>query len=162
MELDRDFRELLTRVRPELVAVEGLFAHVKHPATAIVMGHARGVRRECPALSGGVPERSKGSDCKSDAQASLVRIQPPPPFGRQFSIPVRDAQPARRTGKAQPDGGYSSMVEPQPSKLMVRVRFPLPAPAVRCRRDEAVKDREGLNGRPVVSGRRSAGFSGLI
>lgn len=42
-ELDRDFRELLARVRPELVAVEGLFAHVKHPATAIVMGHARGV-----------------------------------------------------------------------------------------------------------------------
>tara|TARA_B100001093_G_scaffold87859_1_gene79810 strand:- start:3271 stop:3435 length:165 start_codon:yes stop_codon:yes gene_type:complete len=25
-------------------------------------------------------------------------------------------------------GGYGSMVEPQPSKLMVRVRFPLPAP----------------------------------
>ncbi len=29
--------------------------------------------------SGGVPERPKGSDCKSDAKASLVRIQPPPP-----------------------------------------------------------------------------------
>src|SRR5690606_8868154 len=28
---------------------------------------------------GGVPERPKGSDCKSDAKASLVRIQPPPP-----------------------------------------------------------------------------------
>lgn len=26
-----------------MVAVEGLFAHYKHPATAIVMGHARGV-----------------------------------------------------------------------------------------------------------------------
>src|SRR5690606_35693749 len=25
-------------------------------------------------------------------------------------------------------GGYSSVVEPQPSKLMMRVRFPLPAP----------------------------------
>ena len=24
--------------------------------------------------------------------------------------------------------GYGSMVEPQPSKLMMRVRFPLPAP----------------------------------
>lgn len=42
-ELDRDFRELLGRVRPTLVAVEGLFAHYKHPATAIVMGHARGI-----------------------------------------------------------------------------------------------------------------------
>ncbi len=27
--------------------------------------------------------------------------------------------------------GYSSMVEPQPSKLKTRVRFPLPAPALR-------------------------------
>ena len=42
-ELDRDFRELLERVKPSVVAVESLFAHYKHPATAIVMGHARGV-----------------------------------------------------------------------------------------------------------------------
>jgi crossover junction endodeoxyribonuclease RuvC len=43
VELDRDFREALGRLKPELVAVESLFAHYKHPATAIVMGHARGV-----------------------------------------------------------------------------------------------------------------------
>ncbi|HEX8877100.1 MAG TPA: crossover junction endodeoxyribonuclease RuvC [Phycisphaerales bacterium] len=42
-ELDRDFRVVLDRLRPDLVAVESLFAHYKHPATAIVMGHARGV-----------------------------------------------------------------------------------------------------------------------
>lgn len=42
-ELDRDIREMLGRLRPEAVAVEALFAHYKHPATAIVMGHARGV-----------------------------------------------------------------------------------------------------------------------
>jgi crossover junction endodeoxyribonuclease RuvC len=42
-ELDCDFRNLLTRVSPEAVAIEGLFAHYHHPATAIVMGHARGV-----------------------------------------------------------------------------------------------------------------------
>lgn len=42
-ELDRDFREVLDRTRPVVVAVEGLFAHYKHPATAISMGHARGV-----------------------------------------------------------------------------------------------------------------------
>ena len=28
---------------------------------------------------GGVPEWSKGSDCKSDAKASVVQIHPPPP-----------------------------------------------------------------------------------
>jgi len=43
LELDRDFRDALDRLKPELVAVESLFAHYKHPATAIVMGHARGV-----------------------------------------------------------------------------------------------------------------------
>ncbi|MBI1189514.1 MAG: Holliday junction resolvase [Tepidisphaera sp.] len=43
VELDTDFRAALERLRPELVAIEGLFAHYKHPATAITMGHARGV-----------------------------------------------------------------------------------------------------------------------
>ncbi len=42
-ELDHDFRELVARLRPDLVAVEMLYAHYKHPTTAIVMGHARGV-----------------------------------------------------------------------------------------------------------------------
>ena len=42
-ELADDLGELLDRVRPTLVAVEGLFAHYKHPATAVIMGHARGV-----------------------------------------------------------------------------------------------------------------------
>jgi crossover junction endodeoxyribonuclease RuvC len=42
-ELDSDFRETLRRLKPELVAIESLFAHYKHPATAITMGHARGV-----------------------------------------------------------------------------------------------------------------------
>jgi crossover junction endodeoxyribonuclease RuvC len=42
-ELDTDVRELLARLRPRTVAVEMLFAHYKHPATAIIMGHARGV-----------------------------------------------------------------------------------------------------------------------
>jgi crossover junction endodeoxyribonuclease RuvC len=43
VELDRDLRDLLERAQPDVVAVEGLFAHYKHPSTAIVMGHARGV-----------------------------------------------------------------------------------------------------------------------
>lgn len=42
-ELDDDIRDLLERVAPDVVAVESLFAHYKHPATAITMGHARGV-----------------------------------------------------------------------------------------------------------------------
>jgi crossover junction endodeoxyribonuclease RuvC len=42
-ELDAEFRALLDRLKPTVVGVEGLFAHAAHPATAMVMGHARGV-----------------------------------------------------------------------------------------------------------------------
>ncbi len=42
-ELDTDLRALLERLRPDAVGVESLFAHYKHPATAIGMAHARGV-----------------------------------------------------------------------------------------------------------------------
>jgi len=43
VELDRDFRELLDRLKPDVLAIEMLYSHYKHPATAIVMGHGRGV-----------------------------------------------------------------------------------------------------------------------
>lgn len=43
VELDQDLREIIHRLRPDAVCVEALFAHYKRPATAIVMGHARGV-----------------------------------------------------------------------------------------------------------------------
>ena len=42
-ELYQDFNQLLDRTNPALVAVEAAFAHREHPATAMVMGHARGV-----------------------------------------------------------------------------------------------------------------------
>lgn len=42
-ELDGDLRDAIRRLEPELVAVEGLFSNYRHPATAIKMGHARGV-----------------------------------------------------------------------------------------------------------------------
>ena len=41
--LYRDLVELLAEIRPDLVAIEQLYAHYKHPRTAILMGHARGV-----------------------------------------------------------------------------------------------------------------------
>lgn len=43
VELDSDLAELLGRTRPDALAVEVVFSHVKHPATAIAMAHARGV-----------------------------------------------------------------------------------------------------------------------
>lgn len=38
-----DARSLLEKFRPNVVAVEELYSHYKHPKTAILMGHARGV-----------------------------------------------------------------------------------------------------------------------
>ena len=77
----------------------------------------------------GVPEWLKGSDCKSDARASMVRIHPPAPY---LDLKVMFSGRCSCTSKASLIGvsfsGYGSMVEPQPSKLMARVRFPLPAP----------------------------------
>ncbi len=35
--------ELITELKPDRMAVEKLYAHYKHPQTAIIMGHARGV-----------------------------------------------------------------------------------------------------------------------
>ena len=38
-----DIGSLLEAFEPEIVAVEELYSHYKHPKTAILMGHARGV-----------------------------------------------------------------------------------------------------------------------
>ncbi|HVU62632.1 MAG TPA: crossover junction endodeoxyribonuclease RuvC [Phycisphaerales bacterium] len=42
-ELDADLSGIIERLQPDAIAVEKLYAHYKHPTTAIVMGHARGV-----------------------------------------------------------------------------------------------------------------------
>ena len=43
VELGEDLGAVLDRLGPEAVAVEGLFTHYRHPTTAVVMAHARGV-----------------------------------------------------------------------------------------------------------------------
>jgi crossover junction endodeoxyribonuclease RuvC len=42
-ELDKELSALLDEFSPAVCAVEQLYAHYKHPRTAILMGHARGV-----------------------------------------------------------------------------------------------------------------------
>ncbi|RJP41707.1 MAG: crossover junction endodeoxyribonuclease RuvC [Phycisphaerales bacterium] len=42
-QLERDVSSLLEEHKPDVLAVEKLYAHYKHPRTAIIMGHARGV-----------------------------------------------------------------------------------------------------------------------
>src|SRR5215207_8497971 len=77
-------------------------------------------------VRGGVPKRPTGADCKS---AGLCL--------RSFeSYPLHHLC------------GCSSMVEPQPSKLMVWVRFPSPAPLLHHKRFE-----KGLGTRTFGSSR---------
>ena len=42
-QLHADLAEILAEFQPHAVAIEQLYAHYKHPRTAILMGHARGV-----------------------------------------------------------------------------------------------------------------------
>jgi crossover junction endodeoxyribonuclease RuvC len=43
VELEKELNEILDEHEPDICAVEQLYAHYKHPRTAILMGHARGV-----------------------------------------------------------------------------------------------------------------------
>lgn len=52
VELRNGIEEILDQYRPHAVAIEQLFAHYKHPRTAIIMGHARGVILEAIARRG--------------------------------------------------------------------------------------------------------------
>ena len=42
-ELADGLAEIIDRIEPEVMVVESLYSHYKHPRTAILMGHARGV-----------------------------------------------------------------------------------------------------------------------
>ena len=42
-QLHNDLRELIVEHRPNHMAVENIYAHYRHPRTAILMAHARGV-----------------------------------------------------------------------------------------------------------------------
>ena len=43
VQIAEDTEAVLAKFTPEVVAVEELYSHYKHPKTAILMGHARGV-----------------------------------------------------------------------------------------------------------------------
>ena len=42
-QIHADLTAILAELKPDLVAIEQLYAHYKHPRTAILMAHARGV-----------------------------------------------------------------------------------------------------------------------
>ena len=57
VELERELDGILAEHRPDVCAVEQLYAHYAHPRTAILMGHARGVILLCAARRGIVVEQ---------------------------------------------------------------------------------------------------------
>ena len=57
--------EILDEFRPELVAMEDLYSHYKHPRTAIIMAHARGAVL--------VAARQKGTPVRSYA-ATMIKM----------------------------------------------------------------------------------------
>jgi len=42
-QIHADLTEVLAELKPDLVAIEQIYAHYKHPRTAILMAHARGI-----------------------------------------------------------------------------------------------------------------------
>lgn len=77
--LSDDLDELLARHTPDLLAVEKLFAHYRHPRTAILMAHARGVillaaaRRSVPLLH--LPSTEVKKSLTGHGHASKRQIQ---------------------------------------------------------------------------------------
>ncbi len=83
-------------------------------------------------FAGGVPERSKGTDCKSVGSAFEGSNPSPSTIVLQWGVAEAGQRSGEPTGQALQQGlcGCSSMVEQKPSKLMTRVRFPSPAPGL--------------------------------
>ncbi|MHB0946751.1 MAG: crossover junction endodeoxyribonuclease RuvC [Sedimentisphaerales bacterium] len=65
VQLQQDIYSLLSKYRPDCVAVEELYSHYAHPRTAILMGHARGVIL--------ASARSAGAEVKSFAATRIKK-----------------------------------------------------------------------------------------
>ena len=111
-------------------------------------------------FSEGFPSGQRGQTVNLLAQPSEVRILPPPPRGG-WSYEAEAKILQTRWGGGSPkkyeSGGCSSTVEPQPSKLMMWVRFPSPAPALRvlariAQSVEHLHGKEGVTGSNPVAG----------
>ncbi len=60
VQIEADFVAIFDQWKPAIVGVEQLYAHYKHPRTAVLMGHARGVMLATAARHG-TPVRSYGA-----------------------------------------------------------------------------------------------------
>ncbi len=78
-EIDAGLNEILTEHRVSLVAVEELYAHYKHPRTAILMGHARGAILLAAARRGiavaSLPATAVKKTLTGNGHASKIQMQ---------------------------------------------------------------------------------------
>jgi len=78
-QLDDELGQLIDELKPQAIAVEKLYAHYRHPRTAILMGHARGVvllaaaRRELPVTD--VPATAVKKAMTGHGHASKEQMQ---------------------------------------------------------------------------------------
>jgi crossover junction endodeoxyribonuclease RuvC len=77
--LHADLSELLAELKPDVVAIEKLYAHYKHPRTAIVMAHGRGVILLAAAQAGlpveDLPSTAVKKSITGNGHASKQQIQ---------------------------------------------------------------------------------------
>ena len=119
-------------------------------------------------FSEGFPSGQRGQTVNLLAQPSEVRILPPPPSGGwSYEAEAKILQTRWRFAKKYESGGCSSTVEPQPSKLMMWVRFPSPAPVLRvlariAQSVEHLHGKEGVTGSNPVAGSKDVRQFGPI
>ena len=78
-QLHADLSEIIAELKPDLVAVEKLYAHYKHPRTAIIMGHARGAVLLAAAQAGvdvaDLPATNVKKSLTGNGHASKLQVQ---------------------------------------------------------------------------------------
>jgi crossover junction endodeoxyribonuclease RuvC len=77
--LTDDFQEVLDQWRPQVIGVEQLYSHYKHPRTAIQMAHARGVLLAAAARCGATVSGYSATHIKrhltGNGRASKTQVQ---------------------------------------------------------------------------------------
>jgi len=78
-QLHADLSELIAELKPDVVAIEKLYAHYKHPRTAIIMAHGRGVILLAAAQAGlpveDLPSTAVKKSITGNGHASKQQIQ---------------------------------------------------------------------------------------
>ena len=120
-ELFQDLTRVIKGLKPDVMAVENLYSHYKHPRTSIIMGHARGVIFLAASLDK-VPVRSYAD---TEIKKSLVGA------GRDTKRQIQH-RVRRRLGLAGP---------PEPEDLADAIA------AAYCHVDRSLRRPAALNGR---------------